>query len=261
MARLDEIAAKFTVDDAPEVDMETMPEESAGFRPTPYPGEYAFQLPGEMDYEERIVDAKDVEGNKITGSDGQFKKNKRLVTVFGDGHELKLLEATPENQDFVGESLKYRVANAEYRYGKEKALVSEMGFLLRSLGEVLPKGADNIAWAKAIAKHALGRFRATVEWDAFCDAEKKRYIYDEQQGKNIEDSMAGCGQRYGQRAYTKADGTKVVQIPKVNEAQPDGSFIERFSETISCGCGAAVRCFPRLKKYRAFETVEQTQTT
>lgn len=253
MARLDEISQKFTPEDAPEVDMEHMPEESAGFRPTPFPGDYAFQLPGDMDYEERIIDAKDAEGNKIMNPDNTPKKLKRLVTLFGDGHELKIIEATPENQDFVGESVRYRVSNSEYRYGKDKELVSEMGFVLRALGETLPKGATNVQWGEAIAKHALGHFRATLEWDAFCDSERKRYVYDEQQAKNIEDNMAGCGQRYGQRAYAKNDGTKVIQIPKVQEAQPDGSFLERFSESIKCGCGAAVRCFPRLRKYRSFE--------
>ncbi len=257
MAKLDEIAAKFGADDGPEIDMETMPEESAGYRATPYPGEYGFQLPGEMDYDERIIDAKDAEGNLIMGPDNNVVKLKRLVTLFGDGHELKIIEASPENLDFVGESLRYRVSNSEYRYGKEKALVSEMGFLMRGLGETLPKGASNVEWAQAIAKHALDRFRATIEWDAHCDSEKKRYIHDAQQHKNIEDSMAGCGQRYGQRAYTKSDGTKVVQIPKQQEVQPDGSFAERFSESITCGCSAAVRCFPRLRKYRSFDQLEQ----
>lgn len=252
MARLDEISSKFSADDVPEVDMENMPEESAGFRPTPYPGDYAFQLPGEMDYDERTIKIKDLEGI-VKNPDGTDKTGLRLVTLFGDGHELKIIEATPENQDFVGEVVKYRVSNSEFRYGKDKVPVSEMGFLLRALGEKVPKGATNVDWAKAIAKYTLHNFRATIEWDAFCDSERKRYVWDEQQSKNIEDTMAGCGQRYGQRAYTKGDGTKVMQIYKVQEVQPDGSILERFSESMSCPCGAAVRCFPRLRNYRAFE--------
>lgn len=254
MARLDEISAKFTAADAPEVDMENMPEESSGFRPTPFPGDYGFQLPAEMDYEDREVKAKDKEGNIINDPTTNTPKMlKRLVTLFGDGHELKILDAAPENQDFVGDTLKYRCGNAEYRYGKDKILASEMGFLLRALNETLAKGATNIQWAQAIAKHSLGKFRATIEWDAHCNPERKRFVFDEAQSKNVEDSMMGCGRRYGQRAYVKGDGTKVIQIPQGPEAQPDGSIIDRFKSDILCECGATVRCFPRLKKYRPYE--------
>lgn len=254
MAKLDEIMQKFTAADAPEVDMENMPEESAGFRATPHPGDYAFQLPADMDYEDKEVKAlKDKEGNVPKDPEGNDKMVRRLVVLFGEGHELKILEATPENQDFVGETIRYRAANTEYRYGKDKDPVCELGFLLRALKGTIPKGATNVDWAKAIAKHALARFRATIEWDGHCNDQRKRFVYDVQQGKNIEDSLMGCAQRFGQRAYTKGDGTKVIQIPQVPETQPDGKIIQRFSDTIGCKCGASVRCFPRLKQYRPYD--------
>ena len=241
MAKLDELRNAFSPEDAPDVDMATMPDEISGTKPAPYPGRYTFQLPPEFNFEP-------FEAEK--GEEGQRKKVKRLRVVFDDSHPLTIVRASALNLDWIGHAVKIRVSNNEYPSGDDKLMVSELGFLLKKgLGEILPAKAGNFEYAQAIASHANQKFDADVEWSAFCDTTRKRYVYDETQQRNVEDpEHMGCGQRWAQNAFTKKDGTHTKQI-RLEVVEIDGVAQQRFAETFVCDCGAALRCFPKLRNY------------
>ena len=253
MARLDEVQNLFTDQDVSRVDMGEMPEEMGGPRNYPYPGKYVFRNPKSFDYDAREVEEKDDEGKK-TG-----KKVKRLIVKLEGSNALTILEAmSPLNSEYVGDTVNKTISNTEFRYGKDKLWVSEMGWWLRALRESVPQNAQMGAWAQAVEKTSLRSFKADVEWDAFCDPERKRYVYDESQGKNIEDTHGGCGRRYAQNSYTRADGTKVQKIPtEIVEIQGQRHDVPRFAQDFDCECGASMRCFPRLRNYEPVEGQSQ----
>ena len=150
MAKLDDLT--LDPDAKPDVDMENLPEEFGDFSAPPYPGNYTFQLPHELDFESfkaTVLGKKDTE---------------RIRVNFDSAHPLLVMAATPENADEVGKMITmYRISNAEFEFtkGGEKVRASEMAFLLKGgLKGDVPKNASNLDWAQALNAKAGEMFGA-----------------------------------------------------------------------------------------------------
>lgn len=221
---------------APDVDMENLPEEFGDFTSPPYPGSYTFQLPHELDFEPYKVKIDD-------------KEVERVRVNFDNAHPLLVVAATPENVDEVGKMITmYRIGNAEYSFTRkgEKVTTSEMAHLLKgAFGQNLPKGATNQQYAAALDAVAGQMFGCEVQWESYCNPDKKRWIMGKDE-KRAEDTVAGCGRRYAQSGYTKGDGTVVYDIPKETG---EGDIGEFFADEFPCQCGGLVRARARLKRY------------
>jgi len=246
MAHLDDLVTAFSPEDAPDVDMANMPDEISAPKPAPYPGRYTLQLPPEFNFEPfEASKPPEVEG-------GEKRKVKRLRVVFDDSHPITIVASAPLNTDWIGHNVTgVRISNNEYPSGDEKLMVSELGFLLKKgFGEILPARAGSVEYARALVTHANQKFGADIEWSAFCDPDRKRYIYDEKSGRNVEDQTAGCGQRWAQNTFTKRDGTTTKQI-RMEVVEIGGQSVQRFAEHFRCDCLASLRCFPRLRNFDA----------
>jgi hypothetical protein len=202
----------------PEVDPSALPEPKAGGRTVLYPGTYVLTLPKGFDGE--ITD------------DG----TRQIVVVnFKDAYSL---QAEPGGLRWSG-----RLTNRPYEQTifegdkRDKVLVNDLALLLKALGF---KGtlSTNKAYIAALQQYPGGVFMADPDWSAYCNPQ--RAIYKD--GGKVEGTL-GCGQRYGLRAYSKKDGTKVVLIPK-DEA---GRWADRFT----CACGAELWVNDNLTRIRA----------
>ena len=241
MAKLDDLS--FDPKAGPNVDMENLPEEFADFGPPPYPGLYTFQLPYELDFEPfkaTVLGVKDQE---------------RVRVNFDAAHPLMVVAATPENAEEVGKMITmYRISNSEYEMTRkgEKVTHSEMAHLLKGAFKEtgLKPGMSNKAWAEALNRHAGETFGAKVEWEAYCNPDKRRWVVDAETGARSEDNADGCSRRYAQSGYKKGDGTEVLDIPKEVGVDDAGvSTRELFAWEFSCVCGAALRVRPRVRQY------------
>ena len=157
-----------------------------------------------------------------------------IQTERGQRIQANLLLKVPAK----GVSVFGKITNKEYTQGKEKILVSDMAYLLSSLGVTTTGG--NKSYKDALVAHAGESFVADYEWTGFCNP--KNPYYDEQ---GEVEGTAGCGANYATRAYTKKDGTVVNAIPK-----EDGKFAERF-QCAGENCPAIVRAFGQIRRIRA----------
>jgi hypothetical protein len=198
-----------------------MGEQIQGFKPLLPPGEYEFNLP--LSLKDCWSDAFDT------------KQGKRAALM------VDLVVTNARDQKRVGDVRRMRINGAERNRAKKgdpERLVSDLAFFYRDAlqGKTKPKGFT--ALAKAVGNEGGGkRFVATVEWSAFCNKKTVRYIMnaEERAVKDTEGEL-GCGANY----YMEGGSGKA--IPK-NE---DGSFHERFE----CTCGAALRCFDGLTRFK-----------
>jgi hypothetical protein len=245
---------------APQVSFESLPDEGMGLIDPPYPGAYTFQLPGEFDWDNLLANIKDAEGKVVQ------EKAPRIKTIFDVAHPLTIAAATPENEEYIGKAVNYQISNAEFTYGKDKVYTSEMGWLLKNgLGVTLPDGSGNLAYAQELEKKAGAKFGGDIEWGSYCNPDKPRYILDEATGGTRQDTKTGCGRRYAQEAWK--DTGAIPRHPNLPEAQllqmensGDQAQITqaielrekagKFTVEFRCTCGAMVRCFPRIRRYR-----------
>lgn len=210
MANLNEL--ELNDDVVPEINPEDMKEQRGGRLEPLYPGDYLFTLPTAFDFEPV-----------------ETEKGQRLRVLF---REDKVLQ-TPAG------SVSTQISNVERVITdwetKEESLVSDFGFLLKALG-YKEKLKTNRDYAEALSQYPGEKFLATIEWSAYCNPKREKYIDGEKQ----EDT--GCGARYGQKSYKKRNGEQVNSIPKV-----DGKFASNFV----CSCGAELGVFQNLQRIRA----------
>ncbi|MHC4733102.1 MAG: hypothetical protein ACYTDW_01405 [Planctomycetota bacterium] len=264
MSKLDKLS---DLDQAPQVSFGVMPDEGMGLVDPPYPGAYKVRLPAELNWEPmksnlRRGDAAPVEVARIRAS-------------FDAGHPLTIVETTPENKEYIGTTISfYSISNAEFEYGKDNALTSEMAWLLKNGFNVeLPDSATNLQYGQALEQQVGKTFGCDLEWSSYCNPEKPRYIYDDATGQSKQDTKAGCGVRYQLEAWKDtqaiprnpvyneeylASYLKQLVEAKVPEDQAQAQIEDlrsksgKFAAEFKCSkCGALLRCFPRLRRYRA----------
>jgi hypothetical protein len=202
------------------VDFDNLAPQRGGAVEPPQPGPYAWTLPKVPNFEQKEFQGL---GPRIQAV---FREDKSLTGV------------GPTGESFL---MGYTITNAEiFEDETTKTKASEMNYLLEAVGHV-PKGKKNSDYAKALtAACAEGKqFVADVEWYVKCD--KKKDIYKE--GKVVP-GVKGCGAEYAQESYKKRkDQTVVGEIPRVNGTN-------KFSYRFECTCGAELRVFPSLRRYR-----------
>ena len=204
-----------------DVNYDDVPEQLGGFAPTPPPGSYRFRLPGDL--------ANIWEQFDVTIDD---KPQKRLRAQFEESSVLTITSSVSGDQD--GNAFRTRITNVERKRGKSDAKASDMLYLLRALGDE-QHYASNKAYAEALMKFAGKEFVADVEWAAWCNSNKPIRSQDEDGNTVIVESQNGCGERVYQRDIPKVDGA--------------------YAETFGCpGCGALLRAFPNLARFRAIPT-------
>lgn len=263
MSKLEKLS---DLDKAPEVQFGSMPDEGMGLIDPPYPGAYKIRLPADLNWEPMKSKLKKGEG---------FVEVARIRASFDAGHPLTIVEATPENKEYVGRTISfYSISNAEFAYGKDERLTSEMAWILKNAFNIdLPDNATNLHYGQAFETCAGKNFGCDLEWSSFCNPDKPRYIYDEATGQSKQDTKAGCEMRYQLEAWKETqaiprnpvyqqqyltDYLKQLTDSNVPAEQAQAQIDElkaksgKFAAEFKCSkCGALLRCFPRLRRYRA----------
>ena len=262
MSKLEKLA---DLDKAPEVQFGSMPDEGMGLIDSPYPGAYKIRLPADLNWES--VKSKLYKGDSFT-------EVARIRAAFDAGHPLTIVEATPENKEYVGKTFNYSISNSEFKYGKEERLTSEMAWILKNGFNIeLAENSTNRQYGQAFEACAGKNFGADLEWSSFCNPDKLRYIYDKESGQSKQDTKAGCEMRYQLEAwketlaiprnavYTEEYLTSYLKqltdsgVP-ADQAQAQVQDLRyrsgKFASEFTCSkCEALLRCFPRLRRYRA----------
>lgn len=208
-------------------------QEQRAFAPPPAPGTYRFELPPAA----ALVNVFDVV---------QTDKGQRIKAQFKGDAPLKIVQSPGKALD--GEPFSTTITNVERKRDRQGLVIaSDMDYLLKGLGETV-KAKTNKQYGDALVKHAGATFTADVEWSWSCNDRRPAYFeaVDEQgqpsgQFGPMDDptsalegedagKRAGCGRRY----YAS-------DVPKV-----DGQFPLR----ITCECGASVRAFANLTRFR-----------
>jgi hypothetical protein len=211
-----------------DVDFDAMPEQMGSFREDPQPGTYRFKLSAKLDDIWDTIDAK--------------TKGTRINAIFDDTHPLVIVQSPGGALD--GEPFLYRISNVERRRGKaddpNAVEVSDLDYLLRDgLGETT-KPKTNAEYAKALMRHAGEEFTADLERSWNCRKDKNIRVFDETQQRTVEvEGTLGCGSRYYQK-----DVSKVPSDPN------DPASLPVYPRTITCQCGAQIRGFSNLSRFR-----------
>ena len=196
---------------------DTMPDQMGTFAPPPQPGSYRFKLPTNMgDLWEKAE-----KSGKNAGP--------RIKAKFDDAHPLVIVQATDTN--LVNEPFTTTISNVERKRGKDDDApeVSDMDYLLRDGFGIEKKPKQNKEYITQMIALAGKEFGADIEWSWRCNPERKIYVEKEGGGYEEMDQM-GCGARYYQKNVDKVNG--------------------EFPERITCLCGANVRGFANLTRFR-----------
>lgn len=214
---------------------EEVPEQFGTFTPPPQPGPYRLRLPSNLGKIWDLVDVRsEVVKKKLGGAD------KALIASFSDDFPLIITQSRGDN---VGEAFLTRIQVAPRHRGNDVYVSDMYYFLDKGLGHDMEgcRKWTQKEWAAALMKHPGQEFAASIEWSAFCNPDRVRYISDDE-GTSIEDpsGTSGCGANY----YTSKN-----QVPK----EEDGSYAFRF-ECTECknekGTPAVLRCFANLTNFR-----------
>lgn len=220
------------------VDYDNIPEERGGtFAPPVYPADYGLKLPGDLSKVWDVFEDAD---------------SKQWVTmIFDDDNPLTITNAT--DKALVGTNVRSRINNKPRNRGKkgENIMVSDMTYLVRALDPAARPGAGvkdqaklNEAFIAEMKKHAGKEFVAFQSWTASCDQKRDAYFYvldaagqatgatEKQENPDAPGSnRQGCGTRY-----------YLGDWPKDQSG--------RYYETRQCQCGAVLRPFGQLERFR-----------
>lgn len=204
------------------IDYNLIPDQMGSFQPPPQPGSYRFQLPNDLN---NIWESFDYTSGKNPG--------KRLRAKFDDSYPLTIVQSPGKVAD--GLPFQTSISNAERKRGKKDDAtapeVSDMDYLLRDAFGLEAKPATNLAYAQELMKHAGEVFGADLEWSWRCNVNRAIRVDNGAGGVTEVPTQMGCGTGYYQK-----------DVPK----QEDGTYPER----ITCQCGAQVRAFANMTRYR-----------
>jgi len=114
-----------------------------------------------------------------------------------------------------------------------------------SVHDCKPAGG-NPGYAQTFIKHAAAvpEFAADIEWNWFCNDKKNIYVDNGQGGYTEVQNQKGCGNSY----YQKDIRDNNMTIPSDPN---DPNSVRVYPLRITCSCGANVRAFPNLVRFRA----------
>lgn len=216
-----------------DLDYATMTDQFGGFPDPPQPGTYRFKFPARLD---DIWETFDHTNGKPPG--------KRVRAKFDDSHPLTIIQSPGGAHD--GEPFQISITNAERARGKKDdpttQWISDMDYFNRDVWkqEGKPKGG-NPGYANNFIQMAqkIPEFTADVEFNWFCNDKKDIFVDNGQGGYTQVTGTKGCGTSYYQK-----DIEKVLSNPE------DPASARVFPVRIQCQCGANVRAFPNLVRFR-----------
>ncbi len=201
-----------------DVDYANLPKVGAYAPPLP-PGKYRFRLPTKLG---------DI-WEKVTSKEKDY-----LNAIFDQNAPLVVVQS--KDNTFNGDPFTSRVSNVPRGRGKDKLMISDMDYLLKTLGSTT-KPKSNPEYAKALISFAGKEFDATVEWQWSCNPNKDIYV-DDGNGSSVPvEGKKGCGARFYQNQVEKVDG-KVPERITCSGTSADGSE-----------CNASLRAFPQLASF------------
>lgn len=214
------------------LDYGTMPDQMGSFTPPPQPGSYRFKLPVDLTSIWEVFDH--TKGNP---------PGKRVRAKFDDAHPLTIIQSP--NGDRNGEPFQTSLSNAERKRGKKEDAaapwISDMDYFNRDVWGITSKPAGgNSGYATEFMKHGGGEFGADVEWNWFCNPKKAIYVDNGQGGLQEVPAQMGC-----ETSYYQKDVPKQLADPNNPESA------QEFPLRITCQCGANIRAFANLVRFRA----------
>ena len=219
---------------------ENIPEQRGANVPLIQPGDFLLELPKNIELAWAEPFNTNVGDEQVERVAVQFDPEHPLVIVAAP---VLVREADPS---IIGQMVRVRVANNERnraRRGDPPALVSDMHYLLFEGLDFSGKPEENLDWILAMNQQAGKRFVAALTWSSYCSEKKTRYIDDGQGGSTEDpDKTKGCGSRYYQSQLARDEsGFYLERFVCSGQIQIEGGTTE---------CGAALRCFPNLERFR-----------
>lgn len=233
------------------VDMEHLPEQMGSFAPPPPPGPYIWEL-------------SPLSGANFDKVDSEAH-GARVKVKFDANAPLVIRQSPGGLHD--GEPFQTTITNVPRARGKaeDAPKVSDWDYLNAALGHKT-RPASNRAFADQLLADAQRRaqFGADIEWSWNCSAERDAYFDDGQGGSqpapdpnSAGQNLKGCGCRYYQgttdKAATPPDSAtkgKAGTVGKRNVAGEGEPPRLEYPLRIECGCGAIVRGFANLTRFR-----------
>ncbi len=218
-------------EEASDVDFDNLPEFGGGL-PTPYPGDYIFEMPL------GTVSAWSKEHNDTKGD--YIKLSLRKDKDTNIDNQLIIVQSPEGKFDGQPFGATFTSMIRKVKQNGVEVAIHGLAYLAKGLRASVPKGSGALGVAKAINEAVQAgsrRFGAPIEWSATCKDNAPIYVKVEQDGKIVTVQMdgqegreivIGCGSRYYQK-----------DIPK----DAEGKYMERFQ----CGnCSAELRAFANL---------------
>lgn len=214
-----------------QLDYANMTDQFGSFPDPPQPGPYRFRFPTRMD---DLWEVFDHTNGKPPG--------KRLRAKFDDTHPLTIIQSPQQQYD--GEPFQTSITNAERRRGRtddpSAQFISDMDYMNRDVWGLPGKPpGGNPGYAAEFIKHAGTEFGADVEWNWFCNDKKDIFVDNGQGGFTQVTGTKGCGTSYYQK-----------DIQKVHAIAEDPASPTIFPVRIQCTCGANVRAFANLVRFK-----------
>jgi len=212
------------------IDYNTIPDQMGSFPDPPQPGSFRFELPKDLS---SIWEVFQYDTCKNPG--------KRLRAKFDDSFPLTIVQSPLKRYD--GLPFTTGISNAERKRGKKDATdapeVSDMDYILRDAFGLETKPITNVAYAQELQKHAGAQFGADLELSWKCN-ENRNIRVDNGAGATTEvPNQKGCNTAYYQK-----------DVPKVLSNPEDPASEQIFPIRITCQCGAQLRAFANLTRYR-----------
>lgn len=221
------------------IDYATMPDQMMGFTEPPQPGSYRFRFPKDLS---AVWDKFEMTKGKNPGV--------RISAVFDDKNPLTIVQSPGGTHD--NEPFETRINNAERKRGKRDdptaPEVSDMDYLLRDSLGVPQKPTTNQGYIQAMMQHAPGKeFGADIEWRWSCNKDKDIRVFntDPATGAVLNTTAEVPGTKGCGSSYYQSDVEKIPSNPE------DPNSPKVFPLRIECACGAAVRAYPNLQRFRA----------
>lgn len=215
-----------------QLDYASMPDQMGGFTEPPQPGAFRFRFPPRLD---------DI-WEKFEHTNGN-PPGVRLRAKFGSASPLTIIQS-PQGK-YNGDPFETSVTNAERRRGKREDTtapwICDMDYINRDVWGLRGKPTGgNVGYAQEFMKHANSEFSADIEWSWYCNDRKNVWVDNGQGGTTEVEGKLGCGTNYYQK-----DVQKVLSDPMDLNSPPV------FPLRIQCQCGAMVRAFANLVRFRA----------
>jgi hypothetical protein len=211
-----------------EVDFANLPEQFGASQPPPQPGAFRFRLP------KPLPDAAFDKVNSETYGE-------RAKVKFDDNAPLLIVQS-PKSV-YNGEPFNTTITNVPRPRDKEKKVIaSDWDYLNQALGFV-SRPKSNWEYCTALqAKAGEGaEFNADIEWSWQCRADRPARFSDGQGGRGEQTNaetgqpQLGCGRRYYQNKVSKVQDEAGESV---------------FPLYIACECGADIRAFANLSRFR-----------